>query len=224
MRNVGQDFASPVTTDAKKILWPGVGITALLLLEKKNAAEPLQESVATRQPLGSTSKFGDNMGKLIPNAIYAGSMWAYGYFKTSDLANERAWVMTKATIYSAIVTDVLKVVVHKERPDHSNYQSFPSGHTTTAFAFASVVHAEHGWLYGAPAYALASFVGFSRINDNKHDLNDVFAGAVVGTVYGIGLHYRSLQDRPRTQAQNFDYSVLPVIASNFAGVSAYAEF
>ncbi len=231
-QEAGRDFTSPVTTDAKNILLPGTLLTGLLLLEKKNISDPIQDSVSTRRPLGSSSKYGDLMGQVVPNAIYAGSMWAYSYFEKSALAEEQALVMVKATLYSGIFTDVFKAIAREERPDSSNNQSFPSGHSTSAFAFASVVHAEHGWAWAVPAYALASFVGYSRINDNKHYFHDVVAGAVVGTSYGFGLHYRSLKQKPRGDSaaairrapRGYEYSFMPVVAHDFAGLSLFGEF
>ena len=70
--------------------------------------------------------------------------------------------------------------------------SFPSGHATTAFAFAGVIAAEHGWVYGTPAMLLAAFVGYSRINDNQHRTHDVIAGATIGltSAYGIYLAHQ----------------------------------
>ncbi len=57
---------------------------------------------------------------------------------------------------------------------------FPSGHTSTTFQSASFIQRRYGWKYGIPAYALAAFTGYSRINAQKHDGWDVLAGAVVG--------------------------------------------
>lgn len=75
------------------------------------------------------------------------------------------------------------------RPDNYNQKdSFPSGHTTAAFAFASTIWAEHGVYWGTAAYLGATYAGLSRINDNRHRINDVIAGASIGMSYGIGLY------------------------------------
>jgi membrane-associated phospholipid phosphatase len=73
-----------------------------------------------------------------------------------------------------------------------NFQSFPSGHTTTAFAFASTVTREtqfwwpHGaWYVGTVFYGGASLVGLSRIYNNQHWASDVMAGAAIGTIVGL---------------------------------------
>ena len=52
------------------------------------------------------------------------------------------------------------------------------------FATATVVKEHFGWKAGIPAYAVAAYVGASRIQDNKHYLSDVAFGATLGIVAG----------------------------------------
>jgi len=81
------------------------------------------------------------------------------------------------------VTQSLKRVVKYPRPDQSDYYSFPSGHTTTAFANATILHEEYGQrsvLYSIGGYGTATAVGGLRILNNKHWLADVLMGAGVG--------------------------------------------
>ena len=91
-----------------------------------------------------------------------------------------SWQFTKALILTEAVTYGLKFSINKQRPDMSNQNSFPSGHTSTTFQSASFIHKRYGFKYSIPAYALAGFTGFSRINAKKHDGWDVFVGAVIG--------------------------------------------
>ena len=122
---------------------------------------------------------------MIPNAAYALGMWAYGN-------TENASRMTRATLHAVAVTTVLKHVVREPRPSNGAQKvSFPSGHSTSAFAFASTVATSHEWYWGAPAYLLAGLVGYSRMNDNQHYIHDVIAGATIGMAYGYGIHSRS---------------------------------
>lgn len=78
------------------------------------------------------------------------------------------------------ITHGLKVTVNKPRPDRSDNRSFPSGHTSISFQGASFIQKRYGWKLGIPAYALAGFAGYSRIQANKHDGWDVLAGAIIG--------------------------------------------
>ena len=72
---------------------------------------------------------------------------------------------------------------HEIRPDSSNYASFPSGHTTEAFASAELMRMEFGktqpWL-GVIGYAIAVTTGYLRMYNNKHWVSDVIAGAGIG--------------------------------------------
>lgn len=78
----------------------------------------------------------------------------------------------------------LKAVIHEERPDNSDNNSFPSGHTTFAFASATTLHRRYGWQWGAPAYVVATFTGVARVAARKHHWWDVLAGAAIGTGSG----------------------------------------
>lgn len=83
-------------------------------------------------------------------------------------------------IDAAIVDAVLKNVVDEVRPDGSAHNSFPSGHTSTAFVGAELVRLEYGWGWGAGAYAVATGVGVMRVVHQRHYWWDVLAGAGVG--------------------------------------------
>jgi len=91
-----------------------------------------------------------------------------------------SWQFTKALLLTGVVTYGLKYSVNKQRPDMSNNNSFPSGHTSTTFQSASFIHIRYGFKYSIPAYALAGFTAFSRIDAEKHDGWDILAGAVIG--------------------------------------------
>lgn len=82
-----------------------------------------------------------------------------------------------------VITYSLKEIVHKQRPEgRALFDSFPSGHTTSAFSGASFIQRRYGWKYGKYAYILAGVVGLSRMEgpDGWHDIWDVLGGAAVG--------------------------------------------
>jgi membrane-associated phospholipid phosphatase len=86
-------------------------------------------------------------------------------------------VIMELTVYS------LKYVTHEQRPNGSDYQSFPSGHTAEAFASAEFLMQEYKnvsvW-YGIGGYVVAASVAYLRMYNNEHWLNDVVAGAGFG--------------------------------------------
>jgi membrane-associated phospholipid phosphatase len=77
------------------------------------------------------------------------------------------------------VTYGLKYTVNETRPNGGS-QSFPSAHTSVSFCAAEFLRKRYGWEFGIPAYALASFVGYSRVESNEHYPHDVIAGAGIG--------------------------------------------
>jgi len=81
---------------------------------------------------------------------------------------------TGATVGTALA---LKQFIKEERPDHSDNRSFPSDTAALAFAPASYMWVRYGWEYGVPAYAAATFVGYTRVATDEHHWWDVAASA-----------------------------------------------
>jgi membrane-associated phospholipid phosphatase len=77
----------------------------------------------------------------------------------------------------------MKYVVHEERPDHSDDKSFPSDTAALAFAPANYLWDRYGWRWGLPAYVVAGFVGYSRVEADKHHWWDVAASAGIAFAY-----------------------------------------
>lgn len=84
----------------------------------------------------------------------------------------------------ATAVNSMKYTIKRERPDGSKNNSFPSGHTATAFMAATIMHREYGLtrspLYSIGGYTIATATAFSRQLNNRHWLSDVLAGAGIG--------------------------------------------
>lgn len=210
LNNAWDDFKSPVTTNAKYIFYGGSALAIALAILEDSISDPLQQEAIENRPLGNfASDLGQIGGTLAPNIAYALSMYGYSLLADDSSALDRSNMMARATLYAQGITTALKQIVREPRPDGSERVSFPSGHSTGAFAFASVIGAEHEWYWGTLAYSYASLVAYSRMNDNRHFLHDVIAGATIGASYGLGLYYRShsARETSRTDADQRHYFV-----------------
>ncbi len=106
-------------------------------------------------------------------------------------------LVAKAGTALIITVSVLKKATRIERPDGSSHNSFPSGHTATAFLAATLLdqqlRAKSRW-YGVGAYTVAASVGAMRMLNNRHWQSDVLAGAGIGMLTGrlaLWQHYRA---------------------------------
>jgi hypothetical protein len=102
--------------------------------------------------------------------------------------------LLRAQISTEVMVEPIKFATHRERPDGSNHQSFPSGHAAVTFAAATVLERHLGWKHSAIGYAVATYVAMSRLHDNRHYLSDVAFGAAVGTIAGrtVTVHGRDV--------------------------------
>lgn len=93
---------------------------------------------------------------------------------------ERVCVTATASAVMALMVNVTKYSVGERRPDTDARNSYPSGHTATAFMGAEIVRTEYGNVYGVYAYAFSSGIALLRLYNDRHWLNDVLGGAGIG--------------------------------------------
>lgn len=86
---------------------------------------------------------------------------------------------------AGLVVAALKQTFPERRPDGSDNNSFPSGHTAVAYAAAASLYERQGAGVGLPAFAAATFVGVARIEAHKHHWYDCAVGAGLGTASGL---------------------------------------
>lgn len=196
---VGSDtkyvFTSPARWDRQDwstVVQLSAGVLATTLLDDEiRLKAQLNRTLHTDRATELVQRFGEEYSF----AVLAG----FGLVGTlGKNAKARAVAMdgiTASIIASGLITPGLKYTVGRKRPyaasgvfdvePFSGNYSFPSGHTTQAFAVASVVasHYDQLWIKGL-SYSLAAGVGWSRIHQNKHYASDVVAGAIIGTVIG----------------------------------------
>ncbi|MDR1361294.1 MAG: phosphatase PAP2 family protein [Rickettsiales bacterium] len=86
----------------------------------------------------------------------------------------------------------IKYFVNQERPNGANVSAFPSGHTMAAFSAATFIHRRYGLYRAALPYALATFVGYSRVQSKWHTVDDVVAGAVFAGLWTMAFAERKM--------------------------------
>lgn len=139
-----------------------------------------------------------------------------------------------SALASGIITPSLKFAVGRARPNQSDdslsfhpfqsgFSSFPSGHTTQAFAVASVIsaHSDRFWV-SASAYTLASLVAFARVYHNAHWTSDTVAGALIGTAVGRGVV--ALNRRIRSGDHSIRLVLAPMVGPSTRGAGATVIF
>ena len=177
-QNLGHDLANLVRR--QNVLTAAVGLGAAAVTHKvdDDVSEWATES-------GSSSYSG--LGGVLGSAWFqAGS--AVGTYTVGRLAHRPAIThigsdLIRAQLLNGVLTTTLKAAVGRTRPNGGDF-SFPSGHTSATFASAAVLGEHFGWRVGVPAYAVAGFVGWTRVRDNNHWVSDVAFGTVIGIIAG----------------------------------------
>jgi len=123
----------------------------------------------------------DNYLQLAPAGIIIG-LETIG-LKGKHKPLQTAMIFTMSNVILNSIVHPLKSITKVQRPDNSDYKSFPSGHTTEAFASAELMRIEfkesNPWLSYA-GYFMAATTGYLRMYNNKHWISDVLAGAGIG--------------------------------------------
>jgi len=153
--------------------------------EAPEANSSLQQRVShTARGFGEPIMLGAGLGLV----ALAGPVFGHKEWTGSALRIGGGVVVAAGS--SALLKEAIGRSRPNESPDDSDemapfsgHRSFPSGHTTVAFALATGIDQETsaGWVPWV-AYPAAALVGWSRVRDNRHWTSDVVAGAVLGTV------------------------------------------
>ena len=92
------------------------------------------------------------------------------------------------TMFSALLINGVTVMAGQaasgDKAPNGEWGTFPSGHTSSSFVMASVLHEAYGHAVGIPLYGVAVLAGVQRLDSGEHYLSDVVMGGVMGTVIG----------------------------------------
>lgn len=177
------------------------------------------------------SQFFSGLGNGVFIGALITSLYASGEFFHQSSLRKTALLSLESWVISGVIISGLKFIIGRSRPYLSNgktdfhpfslnsgFQSFPSGHCSSAFAVASVI-ADRSQKFAVDllSYSLATLVAVSRAHKNKHWASDVFIGSAIGYFVGKKISALSrgrdsgkikvnLQFSPRSQAVSFSFS------------------
>jgi membrane-associated phospholipid phosphatase len=176
--NLGRNFVGVFSRDNLGPFALGAGLAGLSRFGDVSVRSSFQRSG------DSFGNLGDRAGQGSTVVPLTAALFLAGQFSRDSKFQAVTYDIAQATLINGVYTYGLKQVVHRTRPDGSNDMSFPSGHTSNAFAWATVANRHYGPRVGVPAYLAAGLIGASRIRKDKHYLSDVVAGATLGYVVG----------------------------------------
>lgn len=130
------------------------------------------------------NNFGQGFGNPAIVAGAAAGLFVAGRFVDGSTFRDMSYDLFVATGVTYLYTKAFKMAVDRTRPDQSNHDSFPSGHTSNGFAWATVLDHHYGWKLGVPMYIVAGFVGVTRVDRGSHFFSDIVAGAAIGFIVG----------------------------------------
>ncbi|KAA3436626.1 phosphatase PAP2 family protein [Rufibacter hautae] len=184
-----------------------------------------------------TARLVEPLGTALPLHATFATMFAMGALAKRPKMREAALVGLGGFYLSAVSTSILKKSFQRHRPSSTDDShlfdgadgsgkntSFPSSHTSNAFAAATAlasVYRDSKWVPEV-AYGVATLVGLSRINDNKHWASDVLAGAALGYLTGKASYWAIR--KAKTQLQKRNWVVSPNWQNGAAGLNASLRF
>jgi membrane-associated phospholipid phosphatase len=188
--------------------WVILGVGAAAALATHPADDNLNAKLAGNKAVGRFFAPGKWVGSAPAEVAASAGLYLVGRYmvpkvegapKTNKVSH-LGFDLVRAQIVSQAIIHGMKFAVRRDRPT-GECCSFPSGHAASAFATASVLERHLGYRAAWPTIAIASYVGMSRLHDNRHFVSDVAMGAAIGVATGwtvVGRHGRS------------DYALVPV--------------
>jgi hypothetical protein len=179
--------------------------TAALSFADKPIQQNIKKLTDSSKSITKTSDYITRFGGTY-EAYTLIALGAYGYIFKNEKVKTTTLLATQSYLTAGVIETVLKELTKRERPYYiepgstqprgkfhgpfyhsaQDFKSFPSGHTTAAFAAATVYAMEYRKSIIIPiiSYTAASLVGISRVTENKHWATDVILGATLGYLCG----------------------------------------
>ncbi len=154
--------------------------------------------------------------------------------KSRHKFKQQTTILLTTAITSTALVQISKRIIARQRPGYGAFNSFPSGHTTTAFMGAELLRLEYGSEYpwvGIVGYLAATSTAFLRVYNDRHWVTDTVAGAGVGILsarigYWIAPYLNTWLWGGTTGYEESDItaSLTPCLIDNTCGVGLSVRF
>lgn len=184
----------------RKSTWVLLGVGAGAALAAHSADDYVAEHITGNTAVTNAFKPGRWIGSTAVQVGTGVGLWTVGRYivpASNGGGRTNRWShlgfdLIRAQIVTQTMVQGVKITARRDRPT-GECCAFPSGHAATAFAAASVLERHFGARASWPALAVATYVGSSRLVENRHFLSDVLFGAALGEAAGwtvVGRHGR----------------------------------
>lgn len=223
--NEGLELAvNPIKWNSEDYLKAGLALTSTYLISTHDKS--IQTKIYTEHKFinAKSADIFNPLGEGYPGIAISAAFYSYGYLYENSKSKLIGFEILQSMAYTAAIITVTKIAFGRTRPyasdDNGKFNafalksdnwSFPSGHTSDAFAVLSVLSAHtDNYLYKALIIAPGIFTAGSRIYSNKHWASDVFLGGLIG--YYVGNYIVNSHNRNETKTQ------LSIIGTNGPGL------
>lgn len=238
--NVGTNFfASPFNFTSEDYLFSALVMSATALSSTLDLSVRNQISKTQSLTMDRVTMFGERMGNPQYGTLLGGALYLGGHFIGDKYLRETGQILVEAILFNGIVTQGLKMTFGRSRPgfDDGHYDfsifefeneddnhSFPSGHTSTAFAITTVLSERVNNTYASILlYSLAGLTAYQRVYANRHWFSDTVIGAILGTAIGkkvISLH----TDLGDENSSENNLNLSPYVSGNTYGLGMQLNF
>lgn len=210
----------------RKVGWTSLAVISTAIVVDRPWRDEMRRHSGNDPFIKQVERFGAEYAPLVLGGFYVAGL-ASDDKNAEQVAQDG---LTASIIASGLITPAIKLAVGRSRPRNNvgiaHFQpfsdpnaSFPSGHTTEAFALASVIaaHYQEDWV-GYSAYSVAGMVGLARTYHDAHFASDVLMGAVIGTLVGKSVVAHS----PATHSDKL--ILLPDFSQGLIGIHIFGRF
>ncbi len=163
------------------LLWAGLASVAM---NEGNADDDIARYFERHDTFGKLDAEALNVVGSPLTHFSAAALWYGVSVNCQDEVNkQRAMTMFTALTINGVATTALKAVRQNDRPAGDAW-AWPSGHTSSSFTVASVLHEFYGLKVGIPAYTAAGLVAYRMMDVGDHWASDVVFGATLGVIVG----------------------------------------